>query len=307
MGTGKVAVVGSFAIGLTLRVERFPVAGETVLGWDFDQGPGGKGSNQAVQIARMGVPVEFIGAIGMDAFGDAAADLFAEEGVGTTHLVRTGEHNTGVGFIVLDRAGENRIILDPGANNFLSPDHVAEGAGTIGGCDVVITQLEIKAETAAAGLASARAAGALSILNPAPARALPPEILERLDILTPNQTEARTLLGHDPEVALGDEALCTELLGRGIKTVVLTRGAHGALIATAEGMTSVPSSVVDVVDTTGAGDAFSGTLAAALAQGSDMETAARRATAAGALACTRLGVIPSLPHTAQLEALLDAR
>lgn len=307
MGTGRVAVVGSFAIGLTLRVERFPVAGETALGWDFDQGPGGKGSNQAIQIARMGVPVEFIGAIGMDTFGDAAADLFSEESVGTTHLVRTDEHNTGVGFIVLDTAGENRIILDPGANNFLSPDHVAESADIIGDCDVVVSQLEIRAETAAAGLASARVAGALSILNPAPARAVPQEVLEGLDILTPNQTEARILLGRDPEDELSDEDLCTELLGRGVKNVVLTRGAHGALVATAKGVTSVGSHSVEVVDTTGAGDAFSGTLSAALAQGSDLEPAVRRATAAGALACTRLGVIPSLPRASQLEDLLDAR
>jgi ribokinase len=307
MSNGRVAVVGSFAIGLTLRVQRFPVAGETVLGWDFDQGPGGKGSNQAVQVARMGVPVEFIGAVGADTFGDAAVDLFAEERVGTRHLVRATEHNTGVGFIVLDTAGENRIILDPGANEFFSPDHVAAAMPVINGCDVVIAQLEIKAETAAAGLAAGRAAGAISILNPAPARTVPADVLAELDILIPNQTEARILLKRDPEDWLSDEDLCMELLDRGVKTVILTRGARGAMIAGADGVTSVPSSSVEVVDTTGAGDAFSGTLAAALARGNELEHAVRRATAAGALACTKLGVIPSLPYASQLEDLLNRR
>jgi ribokinase len=306
VGTGRVAVVGSFAIGLTLRVDRFPVAGETVLGWDFDQGPGGKGSNQAVQVARMGVPVEFIGAVGTDAFGDAALALFSEEGVGTVHLVRSAEHNTGVGFIVLDTRGENRIILDPGANDFFSPNHVAQSNAAIRDCDVLITQLEIRAETAAAGLAAARAAGAISILNPAPARPVPPEVLAGLDLITPNETEARVLLGRDPEDQLSDEGLCDELLGRGVKTVVLTRGAQGALIATTAGVTGVPSFPVDVVDTTGAGDAFSGTLAAGLAGDMELEPAVRRAACAGALACTRLGVIPSLPYAAQLEELLSA-
>jgi ribokinase len=307
VGKGRVAVVGSFAIGLTLRVDRFPVPGETVLGWDFDQGPGGKGSNQAVQVARMGVPVEFIGVVGSDAFGDAAVTLFADEGVGTKHLLRSREYNTGVGFIILDTHGENRIILDPGANAFFSPRHVAASMDVVAASDVLITQLEIKVETAAAALAAARETGAISILNPAPARPVPSEVLAGLDLLTPNQTEARVLLGRDPEDGLSDEELCDELLGRGVKTVVLTRGAAGALIATHDGLTSVPSSAVDVVDSTGAGDAFGGTLAAALAGGMEVEAAVRRATGAGALACTKLGVIPALPYASQLDELLSAR
>lgn len=300
MGGGRVAVVGSFAIGLTLRVERFPVAGETVFGGDFDQGPGGKGSNQAVQVARMGVPVEFLGAIGNDAFGDAAVDLWTSEGVGTSHLVRTDDRNTGVGFIILDSSGENRIILDPGANDSFSPRHVQDAVGVFDESNVVITQLEIPSETAGAGIAAAREAGAISMLNPAPARPVPPEMLEGLDLLAPNQTEGRILLGRDPEDRISDSDLCAELLAKGVKTVVLTRGAEGALVVTREGKLSVPSSEVDVVDTTGAGDAFNGTLAAALAEGADLEAAVRRAVAAGALACTQLGVVPSLPYASQL-------
>ena len=305
MSNGKVTVIGSFAVGLTLRADRFPVKGETLVGRDFDQGPGGKGSNQAVQIARLGGDVEFVGVIGTDAFGDMAARLYADEGVGTTYLTRTPERNTGLGFIVLNAEGDNFIILDPGANALFSPAHVDSAGDRLRASRVVLAQLEIPLATAVHGLRAGRRAGAIAILNPAPAVPVPPEAFADIDIVTPNHGELRVMLGRRPDDPINSKDLCAELLRLGVRTIVLTQGEQGALIVRADGTQHVSSYHVDVVDTTGAGDAFSGTLAASLAEGATLEGAVRRAVGAGALACTKLGVGPSLPTRAELAALID--
>ena len=301
---GQVTVIGSFAVGLTLRADRFPVKGETLIGRDFDEGPGGKGSNQAVQVARLGGDVEFVGLIGEDSFGEIAVKLYAEERVGTTYLMRTKERNTGLGFIVLNAEGDNFIILDPGANALFSPAHVDLAADRIKQSKVVITQLEIPVKTATHGLRLGKESGAITILNPAPAAAVPPEAFAHIDLVTPNHTELRILLGRRPDDPTDDKDLCAELLRAGVKTIVLTQGERGALIVTSEGTQAVPAIPVNVVDTTGAGDAFSGTLAASLAEGRALDEAVHRAAAAGALACTKLGVIPALPFRKDIEALL---
>lgn len=301
MRSNKVVVVGSFVVGLTLRAGRFPTTGETVLASDFDMGPGGKGSNQAVQIARLGSAVEFVGVVGTDDFSQIAVDLYEREGVGTTAMARTDARNTGVGFIILDDSGDNRILLDPGTNDDFGTAHIETAAPLFEEASVAISVLEIPAETARAGLAAAKAAGCTTILNPAPARPVPADMFEVVDILTPNQTEARVLLGLAPDDPYDDLALCDRLRGLGVQTVVLTRGERGAVIVDADGVTKVDPFQVDVVDTTGAGDAFNGALAAALAAGLGLHDAARRAAAAGALACTKLGVIPALPHSADVD------
>lgn len=307
MSRTGVAVVGSFVVGLTLRADRFPVAGETILARDFDLGPGGKGSNQAVQVARLGTPVEFIGVIGDDDFGRIGRTLFADEGVGTTHLEMSGERNTGVGFIILDPTGDNRILLDPGSNDLFDPARVRAAAAVMSEAQVVMTQLEIPAETAREGMELGKAAGCTTILNPAPVRALPEDIYRYVDILTPNQTEARVLLGLAADDVTDDMELCGRLLDLGVGTVVLTRGEQGAVIVEAEATTPVPAFTVEVIDSTGAGDAFNGALASALAQGSTLNQAVVRAAAAGALACTKLGVIPALPTAAELERVVAQR
>jgi ribokinase len=300
-----ITVVGSFAVGLTLRSDVFPAAGETRLAHDFDQGPGGKGSNQAVMAARMGAEVELVAAVGKDAFADMALELYASEGVGTRHLRAYSERNTGLGFIMLDDLGENRILLDPGANELLSADDVAAAEPSIAHSAVVATQLEIPVGPAAAAMAAGRIAGALTLLNPAPARELMPEMLSTVDVLTPNQGEARTLVGLSSEEECGNDELCSRLLDLGPAAVVLTLGPKGALLARRNERVAIEPWPVAVVDSTGAGDAFSGTLAAALAKGAGLEDAAERAAAAGALACTRLGVIPSLPRQEQLQELMN--
>ncbi len=304
MTRGIVTVAGSFAVGLTLRSSRFPAAGETVLARDFDLGPGGKGSNQAVQIARMGERVELVGMIGTDDFGDIAVNMYSLEGVGMKRLERTTERNTGVGFIILDETGENRILLDPGASELFAPSHIEAARDLIADSSVVVTQLEIPIESAAAAMTAAREEGAVAVLNPAPARELEPSVLENVDILTPNQTEARILAGLAPDDPIDDREVCAELRRRGVTTIVLTRGPRGASVVTSEGVEHVDAFPVEVVDSTGAGDAFNGTLATALAQGMSLSEAVRRACGAGALACTKLGVIPALPSVTELDEFL---
>jgi ribokinase len=302
----RVTVVGSFAVGLTLRAARFPVAGETLLASDFDQGPGGKGSNQAVQAARMGAEVEFVGVVGADGFGDVGRGLWEAEGIGTRGLRITESVNTGLGFIMLDERGENRILLDPGANELLSPDDVAAATPVIAGADVLITQLEIPIDAAATALGIARANGVTTILNPAPARAADwPKLSAQ--IVTPNASEARSMLGLDADAESEAETLGRGVLELGYETVVLTRGEHGAVVFAGAEPKTQKAWPTKVVDSTGAGDAFSGTLAAALAAGSPLGDAVDAAAAAGALACTKLGVVPSLPHAAEVARLRESR
>jgi ribokinase len=296
-----VTVIGSYAVGLTMRAPRIPVAGETLLADEFDQGPGGKGSNQAIQAARMGVPARLVAAVGRDGFGDAALALWASEGVDATLVRREADVATGAGFILLDAAGENRIMLYPGANALLDARRIGALADDIAGSAVVLAQLETAVAAAAAAMRAGRACGATTILNPAPAITLPDGLLADVDLLVPNETEARILLGLAPEAPADEAGLCAALLDRGAGAVVMTLGARGALMADAGGVTHVDAVAADVVDTTGAGDAFCGTLAAGLAQGRTREDAVRRAVCAGALACNRLGVVPSLPLIDRLE------
>jgi ribokinase len=312
-----ITVVGSFAVGLTLRAPRFPVAGETLIGSDFDMGPGGKGSNQAVGAARLGVESHLVAVIGADLFGDVAIDLYRREGVGTTHLRRTAERNTGVGFITLNAAGENHIVLDMGANHRLAPADVDAAEDLIARSQAVLTVLEINPATAARAMALARRHGATSILNPAPAQPLADEVLAAVDVLTPNESELRLLCGRAPDDPADTVDLAHQLQQRGVRQLVVTRGGRGALVVDAAGATHhVPGVEVPVVDTTGAGDAFTSALGVALAESAApgggplaperLLRAVRFAACAGALAVTRLGVVPALPTRAEVEALQAA-
>jgi ribokinase len=301
----KVTVVGSFAVGLTLRAPRFPVKGETLIGSDFDMGPGGKGSNQAVGAARLGAESHLVAVIGEDLFGDVAVKLYDQEGVKAGHLRRTAERNTGVGFITLNAEGDNHIVLDMGANHLLAPEDVDRAEALIAASDVVLSVLEIAPRTVARAMALARQYGVTSILNPAPAQPLDDALLANVDVLTPNESELRVLLGLEPDDPTDTLELAHRLQGWGVRQLVVTRGGEGALIVTADGHTEhVPGRKVDVVDTTGAGDAFTCALGVALAEGKPLPEAVRFAVCAGALACTRLGVIPALPSRAEVEALL---
>ncbi len=299
-----VAVVGSYNVGLTMQVDDFPAPGETVIGGNFAEGPGGKGSNQAIAAARLGADSRFVGRVGDDRYGEDALALWEREGVAVADVDRDPEAHTGVGFVVVDDDGENEITVAPGANDRLSGSDVREAGDAVASAGALLVQLEIADGAVEAAVETATDAGSTVVCNPAPARELPGSILEGGDYLTPNEHEARTLAGVDGEAS--DEAVARELLDLGVETVVLTRGSAGALLVSADGVEEVAAPRVDAVDTTGAGDAFNGALAVALAEGRDDRAAVRFACAAGALAVTESEVVPGLPERDAVAALVDA-
>lgn len=301
----EVTVVGSFAVGLTMRAPKLPIFGETMLGKDFDMGPGGKGSNQAVATARLGANSALLGMIGSDKLASIATDLYAAEGVDSSLLSVRAERATGVGIIILNDKGENFIILDMGANELLDAAAVDAGEARIRQSDVVMTVLEIPVEAAARAMELGRRHGAKTILNPAPARALPDAIFANVDYLTPNESELRILLGLPADDPRSSRELAGELRRRGVRNVVVTLGRSGALVLTDDLDIMVPAIAVDVVDTTGAGDAFNSGFAVALAEGRDIVDAVRFGVVCGGLACTRLGVIPGLPNRAPADTLFE--
>lgn len=295
-----VVVVGAYNHGLTMRVPTIPVPGETVTGDSYTEGPGGKGSNQAVAAARLGAAVSFVGRVGDDRFGEQARALWDHEGV--TALVDAVPEPTGVGFVIVDETGENAITVAPGANATLDGAAVRATADTVAAADVALVQLEIGDEPVAATVDLAAANSTETVLNPAPARALPPAILDQVAVLTPNRAEARTLAGHAPDADVADETVAADLIDRGPDAVVLTQGAAGALVHTPDQTTAVPGPSVEVVDTTGAGDAFNAGFAVARAEGATLVEAARLGTVVGSLTCTGSEVIPALPDRATVEA-----
>jgi ribokinase len=271
----RIAVVGSYGVGLTFGVERAPERGETLVGTVFRTDHGGKGSNQAVGAARLGAEVEFLTAVGEDSFGDRAFELWAEEEVGAGSVVRAGLP-TMTAAILVEASGDNRIVIVPGALSTLTPAHVDAFAPQIAAADVLLVQLEIPVETALHALQVGRAAGVRSVLNPAPAPPTP--IAPAADYLTPNESEAFAVEGADG-------------------TLVVTMGEHGARLRGDQ----VPAFPARAVDTTGAGDAFCAAFAVALAEGATDADAVRWACAAGAHMVEHDGVIPGLPTRAQLE------
>ena len=303
MSKPVITVVGSFAVGMTLRAARMPIFGETCLGSAFDMGPGGKGSNQAVGVARLGADAYFAGIIGQDKLADIAIDLYRSTGVNTTYLAQTARMATGVGFIIVNEAGQNGIILDMGANHLMDSAFVDGVAPQIARSAVVITVLEIPIVAAQRAMMLGHQAGVRTILNPAPATLLPSTIFQYIDYLTPNETELRILMGLAPDDPAPTAALAADLRRQGVKNLIVTRGEDGALLLNDAGMTTVPAPVVSVVDSTGAGDAFNAGLAVALAEGRPLVEAVRFACCAGALACTQYSVIPALPQRAQVEQL----
>ena len=288
----KITVVGSFAVGLTIRAPKLPIFGETMLGTDFDMGPGGKGSNQAVGTARLGADSGLLAILGTDKLAAIATDLYAAEGVDTALLTTRTERATGVGFIILNDKGENFIVLDMGANELMNAQSVDAGEDRIAQSDVVMTVLEIPTEAAARALELGRKHGARTILNPAPARALPNSIFAVTDYMTPNESELRILLGLRADDPQSSRDLAGELRRRGVKNVVVTLGRAGALILTEELDIMVPAIPVDVVDTTGAGDAFNAGYLAARLCGKTQAVAAAEGHRIAGWTIMRAGAIP---------------
>jgi len=306
MSAPQIVVVGSYATGLTMKVPRLPTSGETLMGRGYRVDFGGKGSNQAVGCARLGAQVHFICRIGSDRFGDAAFNLYREEGVGVVHATRSGDAPTGVGFIVVEEeSGRNCIVIDPGANALLSAADVAEAETVLRSASVVLTQLEIPVTAAASAMERGRANGAITVLNPAPAHSLPASLLRSVDFLTPNESEAKVLAGYPPDAEVEPHVVAQDLIRSGVKHVVITLGQQGALLVNADSRTHFRTVQVQAVDTTGAGDAFNAGLAVALAHRSSIEEAVEFATFTGAMAVTKEGVIPSLPGLGEVLAFLS--
>ena len=298
---GRVVVVGSINVDLVVRVARLPGPGETVVGGTFERHGGGKGANQAVAAARAGAPVRFIGAVGADETGAAAVIELAEEGIDTRGIAILPDVATGIANIVVGPGGENQIAVASGANGALSAEHVARALETdpLRPGDVCLLAFEIPADAVLAAAEAARDAGATLIVNPAPAREIEDRLYALGPILTPNRGEAARLTGQDAPEAAG-----IALANRTGSPSIVTLGARGALVATPEGeVVHLPAHPVHPLDTTGAGDTFNGTLAAALAGGVGIDEAARRAIVAAGLATESPGA-RSGPTRADVDAAI---
>lgn len=298
----SVVVVGSVNQDLIVRVPRHPTPGETVLGHDHLTAAGGKGANQAVAAVRLGGDVAFLGRVGDDRPGSDMVAAMRAAGIDVDGVGIDDEAGTGLAIIAVDDAAENSIIVSPGANNRFRPEHLEEAAPVLDRASVTLLQLEIPLETVryAADLAGHRL-----LLNPAPARSLPAELMRAVDILIPNRTELGLLAGVPEPDSLEDAAAAARTI-TGPGAVVVTLGADGALIVASGEAEHVPAPAVEAVDTTGAGDAFCGALAEATAAGVALVEAVRRAVYAGAAATTRIGAQTALPTRAEVERLIAA-
>lgn len=306
--SSQVVVIGSLNVDLVLQVSRRPQKGETVSGSDFATFVGGKGTNQAVAAARAGAAVTMVGRVGQDNYGEQIFDLLAASGVDTSYIVKDPSEGTGIANILVDPQGDNSIVVVPRANGKLSIDDIKRAAPAIRGAKVVLMQLEVPLETIVFAASFARQCGARVILNPAPVPpdgSLPPELLSEVDILVPNVPESELLSSlkiHDERNAFG---AANVLHHSGPPNIIITMGERGALLLSGEAaLEMVPSFEVSVVDTTAAGDAFCGALAACLVDGQTLHDAVRFGCAAGALATTCAGATPSLPNKDQILELM---
>jgi ribokinase len=295
-----VVVIGSVNNDITVMTPRLPRSGETVTGTSHFFGPGGKGANQAVAVARLGGDVGLVAVVGADELGEAMRAGLGEEGVDTSAVGVDDEASTGIAVITVDADAENTIVVSPGANHRLTPDVIAGNVAAISSARVVVAQLEVPVESV---LAAARACTGIFCLNPAPAQALPAELLERVDVLIPNRSELSMLAGRD-EFVSNDEVPAAARAIRPSGTTVVTLGSDGAMLVSLESVEQYEAFSVKAVDPTGAGDAFCGALAYSLSCGHDIEKAVAFSSAAGALAVTRAGAQAGMPTLSEVEALL---
>lgn len=300
---GKVVILGVFVADTAYRAERMPRMGETLMGSSFALGPGGKGSNQAVACARFGADTHMISRLGQDDFGQLAFATWADAGV-TPHVVETPESFTGAAYIFVEaHSGDNAIIIAPGAAALISVEDVEAQRRLIESADVFVTQLEQPLEAALHGLEIARDAGVTTVLNPAPATDLPEGMLALCDYVTPNETECEALTGIAVATQAEAQAACDALRALGVRRPIVTMGERGANL---DGHGRVPAvSAGAVVETTGAGDAFNGAFAAAIAEGADAPEAVRYGCATAGISVTRAGTAPSMPTRNEVEALMQ--
>jgi len=302
----NILVVGSINMDMVLRADHMPAPGETVLGDGFATSPGGKGANQAVAAARLGARCAMIGRVGADAFGEQLVAALKAENVDCENVAVTEEAATGVAMVVVDAQGENAIVVAGEANAWLTPDDLFAAGEMFDAADVVLLQLELPLPTARAAITLARRHACISILDPAPAPRHMPEELYRVNIFTPNATEARALAGAAGGEERVDKQIALEFIARGAEAAVLKLGPRGSMVVLADGhFYKAPPYKVTVVDTTAAGDAFTAALGVAVGRGASLRDAAGFANAAGALACTQFGAQAAMPLAGEVKILME--
>ena len=305
MAKSGVCILGIYVSDMAFTAKRQPIMGETIIGSRFALGPGGKGSNQTIAAARAGANVTFITNLGADMFGDNAMAMYAKDGV-APRIRRVADVATGAAYIFLEEGtGSNAIIVVPGAADTVNSADIDANADAIANAHVFMTQLETSIVQGERALKIARQAGTTTILNPAPAAPLDDAIYKLCDYVTPNESEATTLTGIDVKDVESARKAADVFLQKGAGAALITLGGQGSLLHTSETSIHIPIfNTGKVVDTTGAGDAFNGGFAAALANGATPEAAARFGSATAGISVTRMGTAPSMPQRAEIEALM---
>ena len=300
----RVVVVGSYNTDLTIKTSRIPAPGETVIGGVFSNGGGGKGANQAVAAVRAGAEVSFIARVGNDTHGEEGLERLKAERIDTQYVIRDPEFSTGVAFIVVDEHGENSIVVAAGANGRLGPADIEKAETAISTAGVLLVQLESPLAAVRSAIQRARAHGAVVILNPAPGQSLRAELLHDVDIITPNRLEAEMITGMKVSDEASLRAVARQIIDHGVHYVVITLGQRGIFAASRDAAELVPAYKVRAVDSTGAGDVFSGSLAAFLAEGMTMEESTRMAIASASISVTRMGAQLCAPLRAEIESFM---
>ena len=296
-----IIVVGSSNMDLVVKAPKIPVIGETLTGSDFFMIPGGKGANQAVAAAKLGAEVIFIAKLGKDIFASKSLENFRTVGINPKHIQQLDEVPSGIAIIAIDNNGKNIIIVVPGANGKLQSKDVDAAQADIANAAVVVAQLEVPIETVLHAAKISRANNIPFILDPAPARPLSDELLSMVDVIKPNETEAEMITGIKVTDQASAERVADVLLFKGVKTVIVTLGEKGLLLATSEGKVIIHNYAVEAIDSTAAGDAFTGGLAFGIASGKSIKDAAIYANAVAAVSVTRIGAQSSLPNKEEVD------
>lgn len=301
MSLNRITVIGSSNTDMVIKTSKLPIPGETILGGNFFMNAGGKGANQAVAAARLGGKVSFVAKTGDDIFGKQAKQVFESENINTDFIFTDPDNPSGVALITVDSKAENCIVVAPGANGNLSVHDIDKAREEILRSEIILMQLEIPLKTVIYAAGMAFAAGKKVILNPAPACALPDDLLQKLYIITPNETETELLTGIHVSDTISAEKAARVLHKKGIQIVIITLGSKGAFCFTSNGFATIPAPKAEAIDTTAAGDVFNGALAVAVAEGMELEKAVELANKAASISVTRLGAQSSAPYRKEIE------
>lgn len=297
----NVLVVGSLNVDLTIKTKRLPRPGETIIGGTFTTSAGGKGANQAIAAVRAGADVSFIARVGTDSYGQDSVKRMSAEGIDTRCIIHDEASPTGVAFILVDEHGENSIVVASGANARLCPLDIENVKGEIASAGVLLVQLESPLDAVRQAIDIAGKSDTLVIVNPAPGQRLSSSWFADVDVITPNKIEAEMLAGMKITDDASLAVIARQILNFGIPTVIITLGREGVFLATKDGMSLIPAYAVKAVDSTGAGDIFSGSLATFLAEGMSIEEAVRMAIASASISVTRMGAQMSAPSRSEIQ------